>query len=217
MGGTGAAPRARRLQRPSWKDARLLVGLLLVALSVAGGARLVASLDDTTPVYAAARPLLPGQEIGVEDVVAVPVRLGEPAAQYVDATQPLRPGTHALRAVDPGELVPSAALGSAREALDKAVTVPVDPATASTFTVGTVVDVWVSHRDPEVAGVRYLEPELMLQRAVVASVPSGGGALGMGVGRSAVQIVVPADRVASVIAGVDQEARVTLVPAPDAG
>lgn len=217
MAGSPGAPQARRLQRPSWKDARLLVGLLLVALSVAGGTRLVSALDDTTPVYAAARPLLPGQEVAAEDVVAVPVRLGDPAASYVDATQPLRPGTHALRAVDPGELVPAAALGSPTEALDKAVTVPVDPAAASTVEVGTVVDVWVSHRDPEATGTAYQEPELLLERAVVASVPTSGGALGMGVGRSAVQIVVPADRVAAVIAGVDQEARVTLVPAPDAG
>ncbi|HLS40942.1 MAG TPA: flagellar biosynthesis protein FlgA [Ornithinicoccus sp.] len=217
MTGDPSVPRARRLQRPGWKDARLLVGLLLVALSVAGGARLVASLDETTPVYAAARHLVPGQEVRADDVVAVPVRLGDPAAHYVDATRPLQPGTHALRPVAPGELVPAAALGSAGRARDKAVTVPVDPAVAATLDVGTVVDVWVSHRDRDATGVAYEEPELLLEGAVVAAVPGDGRALGMGVGSSAVQVVVPADRVAAVIAGVDQEARVTLVPAPDAG
>ena len=79
---------ARRLQRPGWRDLRLVVGLLLVLLSVAGGLRLVASLDDTTPVYAAARDLLPGQQVGEGDLVAVPVRMGEPLGGYVDGSAP---------------------------------------------------------------------------------------------------------------------------------
>lgn len=210
-------PRARRLRRPGWTDARLVVGALLVLLSVLGGARLVASMDDTIPVYAAARPLLPGQEVGGGDVVPVDVRPGEPMEHYVDATQPLRPGTFVLRQVPAGELVPAAALGSARQAQDKTVIVPVDPAASSTLAVGTVVDVWVSRRDPGEVGVRYLEPELLLEQAVVAAVPADSAALGMGVGRSAVQIVVPADQVGPVISSVDQEARVTLVPAPRTG
>lgn len=210
-------PRARRLQRPGWKDARLLVGLLLVLLSIVGGARLIASLDTTTPVYAASRPLLPGQEVGADDVVPVAVRLDEPMPRYLDAGEPLRPGTYVLRRVEPGELVPASALGTARQARDKTVTVPVDPAAAATFEVGTVVDVWVSRRDPAEPGTAYTDPELLLEQAVVAQVPSESGALGMGVGRAAVQIVVPADRVGAVISSVDQEAKVTLVPAPRGG
>lgn len=209
-----AVPRARRLRRPSWTDARLVVGVLLVLLSVAGGARLVSSFDETTPVYAAARPLLPGQEVAGADLVPVDVRLDGPLGHYLDAGQPVRPGTFVLRQVGPGELVPAAALGTAHEARDKAVSVPVDPAAASTLSVGAVVDLWVSRRDQETAGVRYLEPELLLEQAVVAALPTQGGALGMGVGRTAVQVVVPADRVGAVISSVDQEARVTLVPAP---
>lgn len=214
---TATVPTARRLQPPGWKDTRLLVGLLLVVLSIAGGARLVSSLDTTEPVYAAARALLPGQELTAADVVVTQVRLSDPARHYVDATAPIQPGTFVLRPVEAGELVPVSALGSQAQATGRTVTVPVDPAAAATFAVGSVVDVWVSHRDSSVAGVRYLEPELLLERAVVASVPTSSGALGMGIGRSAVQIVVPADQVAPVIASVDQEARVTLVPAPRAG
>lgn len=206
---------ARRLQVPGWRDARLLVGLLLVLLSVAGGARLVTAMDDTSPVYAAARPLLPGEPVGADDLVPVRVRMGDPIQHYVDASQPVQPGTYVLRQVEPGELVPSASLGSATQATDKTVTVPVDPAAAGTLAVGDVVDVWVSRRDPESTGVAFLEPELLLEQAVVATVPSSGGALGVGVGRAAVQVVVPADQVGAVIASVDQEGRITLVPAPD--
>ena len=211
-----AAPMARRLQRPSWRDTRLVVGVLLVLLSVLGVARLVASFDQTTPVYAATRALVPGQELTDADVAPVAVRMDGILTGYVDGAQALQPGTYVLRPVGEGELVPAAAIGTARQSQDKTVTVPVDPAAASTLGVGTVVDLWVSRRDPEEAGVRDLDPELRLEQAVVAQVPSDPGALGMGVGRTAVQVVVPAGDVAAVISSVDQEARVTLVPAPRA-
>lgn len=207
---------ARRLRRPGWRDLRLVVGLLLVLVSVAGGVRLVASLDDTTPVYAAARDLLPGQEVDADDLVAVQVRLGDQAGRYVDGSAPLEPGTHLLRQVGEGELVPAAALGTARRALDRSVGVPVDAAAARALAAGTVVDVWVSHRDDEAVGESYLDPEMLLAGAVVESVPSQSGGLGSRLGRTAVQVVVPADEVGRVVAAVDQGARITLVPAPRA-
>lgn len=216
-GDQAAIPVARRLRRPGWRDTRLLVGLLLVLLSVAGGVRLASSMDETTPVYAATRDLLPGQEVGADDLVPVRVRMDAPMAHYVDANQQVAPGTVVLRQVTEGELVPAASLGTASQAHDKTVTVPVDPATAQTFTVGTVVDVWVSRRDPDEVGTAYLDPELLLAKAVVARTPSSSHALGMGVGRAAVQVVVPADQVGAVISSVDQEAKVTLVPSPGAG
>lgn len=214
---TPDAPRAaRRLQRPGWKDLRLVVGVLLVLLSVAGGIRLVASLDDTTPVYAAAHDLLPGQPVRQGDLVPVQVRLGESLGRYVDGGAPIEAGTHLVRAVSAGELVPAGALGTERQALDKAVSVPVDTVAARSLVQGAVVDVWVSRRDREAVGEAYLSPELLLAGAVLDRVPAESSGLGAGLGRTAVQVVVPADRVGQVIAAVDQDARVTLVPAPRA-
>lgn len=212
---SGRAPRqARRLERPGWRDLRLVIGALLVLLSVAGGARLVAGLDETTPVYAASRDLLPGQPISAEDVVAVDVRLDEALARYVDGSADLAPGTHLVRAVTAGELVPAAALGTARQALDRTVSVPVETSALQTLATGSVVDVWVSRRDGQALGEAYLDPELLLAGAVVERVPQEGAGLGAGLGRSSVAVVVPADRVGDVIAAVDQGSRVTLVPAP---
>lgn len=212
----GGAPTARRLRRPGWRDTRLLVGVLLVLLSVAGGIRVISSMDETTPVYAATRVILPGQEVAAQDVVSVRVRMQEPMSHYVDATQGLAPGTVALRQVQEGELVPASSLGTASQARDKTVTVPIDPAAAQNLAVGTVVDVWVSRRDPSAVGTAYQDPEQLLSRAVVASIPSSSNGLGMGIGRAAVQLVVPADQVGAVISSVDQEAKVTLVPSPGA-
>ena len=210
------ARRARRLEPPSWRDLRLVVGALLVLLSIAGGTRLVASLDDTTPVYAAAHDLLPGQPVREGDLVPVDVRLGDTAVRYVDGTSPLQQGTHLVRPVAAGELVPATALGTARQALDKTVSVPVDAVAARSLVQGSVVDVWVSTRDDEGVGESYRDPTLLLPAAVLDQVPAESGGLGSGLGRTAVQVVVPADRVGDLIAAVDQEARVTLVPSPRA-
>lgn len=212
----GAPRPARRLERPSWRDLRLVLGLLLVLLSVAGGIRLVSAFDDTTPVYAAARDLLPGQPVTSGDVLAVDVRMGEELARYVDGSAPIQPGTYLIRGVATGELVPAGALGSARQALDKTVSVPVDMVAARSLVAGAVVDVWISRRDPGAVGEAYQDPVRLLAGAVIDSVPAQGKGLGSGLGRSSVQVVVPADQVGAVIGAVDQGARVTLVPSPRA-
>ncbi len=204
----------RRLRRPSWRDARLLVGVLLVLLSVLIGSWLVAAAKNTTDVYAAKEPLLPGQEVTTSEVMVRAVQLDEALGAYITTSQGLQPGTYVLRAVQPGELVPSDSLGTAQEALDKTVSVPVDPAAASALRVGNIVDVWVSRRDPDEAGIRYLDPERLLERAIVAQVPTSGSGLSVGVGQAAVAIVIPAGDVGPIISSVDQEARITLVPAP---
>ncbi|WP_151524310.1 SAF domain-containing protein [Serinicoccus kebangsaanensis] len=217
MSGTGTAQEhrtVRRLQAPSWRDLRLVVGLLLVVLSVAGGARLVAGLDDTSPVYAAARDLLPGQQVEEGDLVPVPARLGEGSEHYLDGETPVTEGTYLLRAVRAGELVPASALGTQREALDKTVNVPVDASAVTGLSSGASVDVWVSRRDTEAVGEAYLDPELLLPGALVDRVAEQSGGLGPQVGQAAVALVVPADRVGDLIGAVDQDARLTLVPAP---
>ena len=48
-------PPGARLSKPSWKDPRLLVGLLLVLASVAGVVALVDAADRTVEAYAATR------------------------------------------------------------------------------------------------------------------------------------------------------------------
>jgi hypothetical protein len=56
-------PTAARLRKPSWRDSRLVVGLVLVLLSMAIGAKVIASVNDTVPMYAAAAALVPGQPV----------------------------------------------------------------------------------------------------------------------------------------------------------
>ncbi|MEO6999355.1 MAG: hypothetical protein ABI112_14840, partial [Terracoccus sp.] len=55
-----AKPVAKRLQRPSWRDSRLLVGVLLVLVAATLGAKAVASTDDRVPMWVASGDLVAG-------------------------------------------------------------------------------------------------------------------------------------------------------------
>ena len=208
-------PTAARLRQPSWRDTRLVVGVLLVLLSMSIGAKVVAAADDSVPMYAAVASLVPGQPVTQGDVKRVDVQLGADRARYVVADHDIAPDTIALREVRPGELLPSSALGTSADTNLKPVSVPVDSGAAAQIAAGSIVDVWVNARDPSSPAERYGSPVKSLQAAPVVRVPEAGGSgLGSASGKTAVQIMVPEAGVQALIAAIDQGARITLVPVP---
>jgi len=208
-------PTAARLRRPSWRDNRLIVGVLLVLLSMTVGAKAIAAADDTVPMYAAVAGLVPGQPVTQRDVKLVDVQLGLEVRGYLAADHDIAPGTFALRDVRPGELLPTSALGT-RAAIDlKPVSVPVDAGSAAQLAAGSVVDVWVNAKDPGSSAERYGKPVKTLEGAPVARTPDpAAGGLGAARGTTAVQIMVPESGVQALIAAIDQGAKITLVPVP---
>ena len=208
-------PTAARLRQPSWRDTRLVVGVVLVLLSMAIGAKVVAAADDTVPMYAAVGSLVPGQPVTQGDVRRVDVQLGSDRSRYVVADHDIAPDTFALRDVRPGELLPTSALGTRADINLKPVSVPVDSGAAAQIAAGSIVDVWVNAKDPSSAAEKYGDPVKTLEAAPVARVPeAGGNGLGAASGKTAVQIMVPEAGVRALIAAIDQGARITLVPVP---
>ena len=208
-------PTAARLRKPSWRDSRLVVGLVLVLLSMAIGAKVIASANDTVPMYAAAAALVPGQPVGQKDVKRVDVQLGPNAARYVAADHDIAANTFALRDIRPGELLPRSALGSKADVNLKPVSVPVDGGGAAQLTAGSIVDVWVNAKARSSSADKYGSPVKTLEGATVARTPdTTGGGLGAASGTTAVQVMVPDAGVQALIAAIDQGARITLVPVP---
>jgi hypothetical protein len=206
---------ATRLHKPSWRDSRLVVGVVLVLMSMTLGAKAVAAADDTVPMYAAVTSLVPGQPVTQADVRRVDVQLGADRHRYVAADHDIAPDTFALRDVRPGELLPGSALGRRAAIALKPVSVPVDGGGAGQLVAGSVVDVWVNAKDPSSAADKYGNPVKTLQAAPVARTPdTSGGGLGAASGLTTVQIMVPEEAVQALIAAIDQGAKITLVPAP---
>ncbi|MEO7752557.1 MAG: hypothetical protein ABIS35_04030 [Terracoccus sp.] len=210
-----AQPTARRLQRPSWRDSRLVVGIVLVLLAAAIGARAVASTDDRIPVFVAATDLVAGDPVTAASLVRADVRLDDGVAGYLSAARPAPEGTFLLRDVRAGELVPTSAVGAAGEVGVQRVTVRSDATTTTGLLRGARVDVYVTPKVP--IGSRDEPPATtrVLQGAGVAAVSAGGGSLGTS-GTAAVQLYVPAGQVQTIIEAVDADARLTLVPVPGA-
>lgn len=186
------APRARRDDRPSWRDPRIAIGLLVIAGSVLVGATVLGDADETVPVWVVTVDAAAGQEVDALELSARSVRFvdADLAGRYVSASRPVPSGSVLVRPVGAGELLPRSALGAA-DSGPALVEVPVSAAVEAvprTVGVGSVVDVWVGG-DPSAAGA-----ERVLDDVVVVDAPQAEAGLAPASTRSLV-LGVPPDQV----------------------
>ncbi|GAA4408473.1 hypothetical protein GCM10023168_25940 [Fodinibacter luteus] len=207
---------ASRLRSPSWRDSRLLVGVLLVLVSTVLGSVVVARADDRVPVYAAKGQVAPGQRLTEADLVRVDVLIGDGAAAYLPADRPVAHDTWSLRGLRPGELIPAAAVGGSDAVGVQQVALLVDATSASALSAGSVVDVYVNRPEPgtTVGLPTYAGPERALEAVSVVRVAGDEGVLGGSAETRAVHVMVPRESVRDLVADVDLGARITLVPVP---
>lgn len=222
---------AARLRAPSWRDPRLVVGLVLVLASVLVGARVVSAADSTVPVWVAAHTLVPGQEITTADVRAVRVHLEGGAGGYLPAHEQPPHGAVALREVSSGDLLPRSAVGSAAALTTRPVGLPVTGPLPSGLVAGALVDVWVTPAPvrgavpavtstttaasggaaaaaPDAGG-----PRQLATAAVVQEVVTEGGSFATGRG-GLVQVQLPPAQLQQALQALATEATVSLVLVP---
>ncbi|HJV97821.1 MAG TPA: hypothetical protein VJ617_01805 [Arthrobacter sp.] len=206
----GGESAAARLKRPSWKDPRLLVGILLVLASVAGVISLVGSADRTTEVYAARDAIAVGETLTEDNVVRAKVRLGDTEQHYITVEAGLPEGVVAVQRIGKDQLVPRESLGSV-DALDrKPVAVAVEEALPSQVVDGTRVDVWVAMPD---AKNGFSEPKLLLPGAEIAQITSGSTTLGSS--RSTVLMILVSDSQMPALLGAQaNQAKISVVWSP---
>lgn len=163
------SPLASRAAVPRWLNARVVVGLLLVLVSVVAVARIVAGTDRTVPVLVAADDLTVGQSFTPDLVEERGVLFDDGLDRYL--TGPPGAGYVVVRPVEAGELVPRSAVRPADELADVryvTLTVPAAEAPAA-IGAGAVVDVWLVPDDATVT--------LLLSEVAVTATSSGTGGL----------------------------------------
>jgi len=206
-----AAAPVMRLRRPRWKDPRLIVGIVLVLASVLMGSLLISRLSETTPVLVARSPLVPGDPIRPESLSMVEIRLGEQVGAYVGSIDAIPDGAVTTRAVDAGELLPISALGQSADVPLRPVVIPVDSAVAESVVIGATVELWHTSPGPsqgDRASARMLVPDAVVRRI------DEGSSLGM---RSmAVEVLVPAGDLASVLEVLGEDGRLDVIGVPGA-
>ena len=207
---SAAGPPARRLTAPRWRDARLVLGVVVVLLSVLAGARAVAAADRTAPVWVADTDLAAGSTLKGGDLVVRQVRLDAAGAHYLAASGAPPVGAVLSRAVAAGELIPASALSTTGGKARRQVTVPVEQFHAPDgLARGQRVDVYVT---PRAEDGQSGPATLVLAGAVVDDVQQDGGRFSSNRSSGVVLSVEP-PAVGRVVAGV-RRGTVDLVGVP---
>lgn len=214
-GGNAPQPSpARRMRRPTWRDPRLLTGIVLIVVSVVGVILLVSAQDRSVPVYAADRELSTGTPVGAEDLRVVNVQLDAAAEHYLSAEADLPTDVELIRPVMEGELLPAAALGSVDSHQRQAVTVEVQHDLARSVQTGRTVDVWAAYgySTQQDQG----EVTILAAAAEVTDIRESSSAFGTSSGVT-VELLVDPDEVPSLLAAIGGGDALTVLPADSQG
>ncbi|MFE4197809.1 SAF domain-containing protein [Paenarthrobacter sp. NPDC056912] len=205
--GTNETAAGARLKKPSWKDPRLFVGILLVLLSVTGVIALLGTADRTTQVYAARDDIAVGQAVTREDLSVVKVRLDDVESGYVTVESGLAEGKVALQRVAKNQLVPKESLGQADSLKRKPVAIPMDEGLPEQAVPGACVDVWVAMPGSKNA---FDEPRLLLPGAEIAQVTAGATTLGASK-TTTVMVLVTDEQMPKLLGAQANKAKVSVV------
>lgn len=203
----GARPRPRAF----WADARFFLGLVLIAVSVAGVWFLVTASRQTTPTFVAARTIVAGQVVSADELRVVEVALGQSQGAYL-APDALADGLVATRTIEAGELVPAAAVGSADASRSTTVVVRSATDVPASVTAGTVVELWAA---PAAEQGRFGAPAILVPDATVVSVTRDDSVIGGGA--ASLELVIARSDVADTLAAIAGESALSVVPVSGAG
>lgn len=205
-----------RLRRPSWRDPRLGVGVLLVAVAVVLGSWAVSSASQTVDVFATDTPLTPGDTLSVESLRPQAVRPDGLEDAYLPVADGLPADSVVTRVVGAGELVPATAVGGAAEIELRPVVLDLDPVAAAGVRKGATVDLWLTE-PAGIGGVEEVEaraePTLLAAGLVVAGLVDSDSIFA-GTGGSAVQVLVPQGELPEVLAARSGGGAIVVVPVP---
>lgn len=205
---------SKRIRRPKWTDARLLVGAVLVVLAVVGTYLLVTAANSTTRVWASAHALIPGEVLEPADLTVAEVNLADIGNKYLSADEDIPEGTSVRRIVAPGELVAASAVAPLSELEGRIVAIDVAGSVPSVVDAGSFVDVWAQ---PEQNGLDDdgAEPRQIVESAPVAHITRDVGSFGVGDG-ARIEVFVSAMDLSDVLAALDGRSVLSVVGAPSA-
>lgn len=212
------SPPARRLRRPTWRDPRLGVGVLLVASSIALATWAIGDAGRTVGVYAAGTTLTPGDRLTEADTRVLEARLDGQDGAYLLVADGLPEDAVVTRVVGEGELIPVAAVGEAADVDVRPVVVPLTGTVPTGLGAGSVVDLWLT--DPARPGVgpgeERAEPGMLAGGLVVAGVVESDSIFAGGSGTS-VEVLVPRAELPGVLDALSGDGVVVVVPVPGGG
>lgn len=202
---------AERLRRPGWKDPRLLAGVLIVLLSVAGVTALVSSQGRTVPVYAADRAMAVGEQLREDDLRIVEVRIDEVSDQYLSAEQTPEADLQFVAVVDEGELIPQRAVGVSDPLGRQAVTLEVEHALAQGVEPGRAVDLWAVRQGTVAEQEEASRAEQLVAAAEVSAVSESSSTFGSATVMT-VELLIDPDDMPAVLEARSSAGSLSIIP-----
>lgn len=197
-----------RRSRAFWVDARFLIGILLVIVSVVAVVGIVASADRTIEVYAAPAALAPGDRVSASSLESRFVRFEGAEATYLSPATVPSAGLTVVRPITAGELIPLSAVGQAASQRVASVVIPVATGLPASIGPNSVVDVWGA---AEAEQGRFGPPSVLVSSATVVRVLESTGFIA-GSGKAGVELLVSRERLARVLEAVANGSALSLVP-----
>jgi len=189
-------------------DPRLLIGLVLVAASVAGVVTIVSTADSSVQIYAALQPLSPGDRLEASDLVARSVRMDDDGALYLPVGAFPSGGFVVTRSVNAGELVPVSALGSGSGLRLTALVLDSTSTLPASVQPGSLVEVWAAK---EIENGQYGPPAVILSGVTVSRLVATESIVGSG-STTGVELLVPKTSLARVLEAVANSYAISIVP-----
>jgi hypothetical protein len=190
-----------------WFDPRLVIGVVLIAASVAGVLGIVSTADASVRVLAARDALSPGDRIDGDDLIETSVRLADVSLYLTEGDVPDE-GLIITKAVAEGELVPVSAVGSRAGTRFASVVVSINGQLPGAVGAGSSVDLWSARKDESTS---FGPPSVIVSGATVVRVIESEGLVTSG-DITTLELLVPRVRVARVLEAVANQDALSVIP-----
>ncbi len=168
------SPTPKRVRTPGWFDLRLVTGIVLILVSVVGGALVISASDHRQARWAVTRDLAPGTVLSAADLKSVRVQLGSADSSYLPVSEAVV-GRAVNETVPAGTLLSRTVLATPPSGVS--VTIPLRPDNGPKIGRGDRITVWLSTKTCQglvlISGV----PVQSVSSSADASFGSDGGSV----------------------------------------
>ena len=200
---------APRIRTPGWRDPRLIVGVILVVLSVAGVVALMQSADSRQGYWAASVDVVPGAKVKAEDFHIVQASMSEAANMYWPAERELPAEFYVASTVLQGEFLAHRQVSEADPGGRQQVGIRVSEDMPAAVSTGSRADVWVALADTDGRG--YEEPHKLITSAEVVGIDDNTSAFAAAE-TTTVYLMLSQDALPGVLDAQANGAKISLVP-----
>lgn len=200
-----------RFRKPTVKDPRLIVGLLLVGVSMWLGVWTVNSAKDLSIAYVAVADIAKGQPVTRSQLRAIEVNLSEAEALYLSSALNDDGDYLAKESIAAGQLVASAAITTESKNSSRVIAIATNTPMAQEIHVGGKVDLWAMPHSSSHSGDP--APQEIATSLVVSQLPENSGNIGNSRSNIA-YVIVPLSDVPAVLAVSGGDYDLTLLTEP---